>query len=168
MDDPTQSTGTIAIPTPANPARDAATAELTDIATNPANPRHAGYHRNDPQVSAYLDALYKKALPETPAQGTPPEPPTGGTDQATTMTPEDRVAQAEVESMLRQTLGHDYDHTMSNMRIGAQHLFASPDGAKALAGLSELITALGPLAQVRGIRFLAELGQLKKQQGGRP
>jgi len=44
-----------------NPALDAARAELKDIATNPNNPRHAGYQRNDSQVSAYLDGLYKKA-----------------------------------------------------------------------------------------------------------
>jgi hypothetical protein len=52
-------------------------------------------------------------------------------------------------------------------RIGAEHLFSTPDGKKILDALAPLITDLGPLAQVRGIRFLAELGQLKKQQGGR-
>jgi hypothetical protein len=154
-------------PASGNPALEAAKAELTDIATNPSNPRHAGYHRNDPQVSAYLDTLYKKALPETPAQGTPPAPaPLREPDQAPTMTPEDRVAQAEVETMLQRTLGADYDSTMSDMRIGASHLFAGPDGANALAPLAELITALGPLAQVRGIRFLADLGKLVKTHKG--
>lgn len=36
-------------------------AELVDISTNDKNPRHAGYLRGDPEVHAYIDALYKKA-----------------------------------------------------------------------------------------------------------
>jgi hypothetical protein len=35
-------------------------AELRDIQTNPENPRHAGFHRNDPAVSAYLDERYRE------------------------------------------------------------------------------------------------------------
>ena len=34
--------------------------EIRDIATNPANKYHAGYVRNDPFVSAYLDERYRE------------------------------------------------------------------------------------------------------------
>jgi hypothetical protein len=46
-----------------NPALDSARAELRDIATNQQNPRHAGYHRGDSQVSAYIDAVIASFLP---------------------------------------------------------------------------------------------------------
>src|SRR5437867_3406667 len=114
--------GTLTAPAPDNPLLTAAQAELKDIATNPENPRHAGYWRNDARVSAHIAQLYKKAvpskapLPETPTQSTPPAPAPGREpDQAPTMTPEDRVAQAEVETMLRQTFGEDYDREMAGM-----------------------------------------------------
>ena len=44
--------------------RTQAKAALTDIATNPANPRHAGYHRipMDPETDAHINALYKKGV----------------------------------------------------------------------------------------------------------
>jgi hypothetical protein len=161
---------TIAIPTPANPAGEAAKAELAAIMSDPNHKMHQGWLRSDPTVKEHVKTAYKKAYPDTPpettAQGTPPAP-APRRDPAPTMTPEDRAAQAEVEGMLRNTLGESYDATMADMGIGAQHLFAVPGGEKILAELSPLIVALGPLAQVRGIRFLAELGQLKKQQGGR-
>ena len=58
-----------------------------------------------------------------------------------TKSPQDRVAQTE---MLRLSFGEDHDREMSDMRIGAQHLFATPDGMK---------TNLGSLAQVPGIQL---------------
>jgi hypothetical protein len=168
MDDSAQSGGTITAPAPGNPALDAARAELTDIATNPANPRHAAYQRGDKQVSEYLDGLYKRAVPDTAAPATPTDPASGrDTEPAPTLTAEDRIAQAEVETMLQRTLGEDYESEMSDMRIGVQHLSSRPDAAKALAIIAPLIGELGDLLQVRGIRFLAEIGQHIKQHGGR-
>lgn len=144
------------------PALVAARAEHREIATNPENPRHAGYQRGDAQVSAYLDQLYRKAVPQTPATQTDPAP--IQEPALNDMTLEDRVAQTEVEMMLRQTLGDSYDSTMREMGVGARHLFSTPEGVKILETLSPLITDLGPLAQVRSIRFLAELGELITNQ----
>jgi hypothetical protein len=65
-------------------------------------------------------------------------------------------------------MGDDYESEMRDMRIGAGHLFSSPEGAQALTALSALITQLGPLEEVRGIRYLAELGRsIKNHNGGR-
>jgi hypothetical protein len=84
------------------------------------------------------------------------------TNSDDTMTLEDRQAHSEIDTMLRNTLGDDYDSEMRDMRIGAHHLFSTPDGQKVLGALAPLITALGPLAEVRGIRFLAEIAQMVK------
>lgn len=40
---------------------DSVRAEVADIMSNPNNPKHAGYHRNEPAVMQYIDELYKKA-----------------------------------------------------------------------------------------------------------
>ena len=146
---------------PDTPALDAARTEFTDIATNPANPRHNGYQRGDPQVSTYLDNLYKKTLP-TPT--IPPVPESQrfvsdtaadrkAQDDGTAPSLEDRAAQTQGGIMLRQTLGDDYDSEMSDMRIGASHLFSSPEGQQALTVLADSIVGLGPLAEVCGVRF---------------
>lgn len=82
------------------------------------------------------------------------------------MTREDRVAQTEVEAMLRQTLGDSYDGEMANMRIASSHLFASPSGQRVLSELAPLVSELGPLAEVRAIRFLAELGAMIRTHKG--
>lgn len=74
MEMDTGSGGTLTVQEPGNPALDAARAEMTEIATNPAHPKYAGYQRGDPQVSAYLDALYKKAVPDTQTPSTPSDP----------------------------------------------------------------------------------------------
>ena len=152
-----------------NPALDAARAELKDIATNPDNPRYAGYQRGNAQVSAYLDGLYKKACPETPPPDTPTTPASlREPEQDNTMTLEDRAAQTEVEEMLRRSFGDDFDTQMRDMRVGGGYLFGTKEQQTILETLSQLITDLGPLAQVRGIRFLAEIGQLvNNHKGGR-
>ena len=158
--------GALTVQGPGNPALDAARAEMKEIATNPAHPKYAGYQRGDPQVSAYLDALYKKAVPDTVTARTPSDPAPQRDTEQDAMTREDRVAQSEVDTMLRQTFGDGYDGGMSNMRIGASHLFAIPDGEKALAAFAPIITELGPLAEVRAIRFLAELGEMIRTHKG--
>jgi hypothetical protein len=154
--------GTLTVQEPGNPALDAARAEMTEIATNPAHPKYAGYQRGDQQVSAYLDALYKKAVPDTVTARTPP----GETPEQDAMTREDRVAQTEVDTMLRQTLGDSYDGEMANMRIAGSHLFASPSGQRVLSELAPLVSELSPLAEVRAIRFLAELGAMIRTHKG--
>jgi ribosomal protein S7 len=56
---------------------------------------------------------------------------------------------------------------MSDMRIAANHLFSSPEGQQALAVLANTITVLGPLEEVRSIRYLAELGRsIQSHKGG--
>jgi hypothetical protein len=118
-------------------------------------------------VHDYLHQLYQKAVPQPTAPSTPTAPaPLRTPEPDHTLTLEDRAAQHKTETMLRQTLGEDYESAMSDMRIGAQHLFSMPEGEKVLAAFAPLITDLGPVAEVRAIRFLGELGQLIKQQGG--
>ena len=152
---------------PNNPAGLAAREELGKIMSDTSHPMHAGYLRNDKAVEAHLEAVYRKAYPETPAPNTPPAP-ASTPEQApdTTLSLEDRAAHTELDTTLRRTFGEDYDSEMSNMRVGASHLFTSPESHKVLADFSHLITGLGPLAEVRAIRFLAEIGALIKQQGG--
>jgi hypothetical protein len=154
---------------PDTPALQTARAEMTDIATNKDHKMYAGYHRGDKAVMAHIDELYTKAVPPAPPVPSltdrPPEP--REQDHGAT-TAEDRVAQTEVETMLQQIMGDDYESEMRDMRIGAGHLFSSPEGAQALTALSALITQLGPLEEVRGIRYLAELGRsIKNHNGGR-
>jgi len=84
------------------------------------------------------------------------------------MTLKDRTAQTEVEEMLRRSFGDDFDTQMRDMRVGGGYLFGTKEQQTILETLSQLITDLGPLAQVRGIRFLAEIGQLvNNHKGGR-
>jgi hypothetical protein len=70
--------------------------------------------------------------------------------------------QTEVETMLRSALGESFDGEMHNMRVGVSHLRSIDGGDKALGEFAALISGLGPLAEVRGIRFLAEIGQMVK------
>src|SRR5262245_25028130 len=149
-----------------NAAGDAARAELTDIATNPANARHAGYLRNDPEVSAYLDTVYKRAYPgKMPSEGLssdrPPEAKPVEQQHASRL-PEETVAHTEIDTMLRRTFGDEYDITMRDMRLGAGPLFGDEEGQALLEKLSQRIIDLdlGPEAEVAGIRYLAHLGQL--------
>lgn len=153
-----------------SPALEAARAELREIATNPNNPRYAGYHKGDPDVSKYLDGLYQRAVPPTAspvnldqglsvttsalerqsAQGEP---------GLNTLSREERVVASDVQMMLRQTLGDEYDTEMRDMGVAARHLFGGEGGRAALDVLANAISQLGPLAEVRGIRYLAELGR---------
>jgi hypothetical protein len=158
--------GALTVQEPGNPALDAARAEMTEIATNPAHPKYDGYQRGDREVSDYLDALYKKAVPDTGAERTLPAPAPHRDTEQDTMTREDRVAQTEVDTMLRQTLGDSYDGEMASMRIASQHLFATAEGKQALAALAPILTELGPLAEVRAIRFLAEIGDMVRTHKG--
>jgi hypothetical protein len=154
---------------PVNPAGVEARQELARIISDPTHPMHEGYTRADKQVMDHIEGMYTKAYGGSSAPGetgrslaTWP----GETPEQDAMTREDRVAQTEVETMLRQTLGTDYDTSMRDMRIGASHLFSIPDGEKTLAAFAPIITELGPLAEVRAIRFLAELGEMIRTHKG--
>ena len=148
------------IESPSTPALDAARAEMTDIATNPENPRHAAYHRGDSAVSAYIDGLYKHAVPKHAKVEIGNESVSVATDFS-----EDAQAQAEVETALRAELGDSYDTTMTEMASGAKYLFDGEEGQHALTSLAYRLTGLGPKAEALGIKFLADLSKL--QQGGR-
>jgi hypothetical protein len=50
---------------------------------------------------------------------------------------------------------------------GAGHLFGNEAGQQALTTIAEVVSGLGHHAEVLGIRFLSELGQLIKSQGDR-
>ena len=170
MEMDTGSGGTLTVQEPGNPALDAARAEMTEIATNPAHPKYAGYQRGDSVVSAYLDALYRKAVPDTQTQRPLADPaPHRDTEQDAMSTQEDlegRHAATEIETTLRNALGDEHDAIMQSMRLASSHLFASPTGRQALGEWSELFANLGPLAEVRAVRFLGELGQLIQQHKG--
>ena len=81
---------------PSSPALDAARAEMTEIATNPQNPRHAGYQRGEKQVMDYLDGRYKQAIPENKPVEIRNESVSDSTDFS-----EDTQGQADVEIALR-------------------------------------------------------------------
>lgn len=150
---------------------DSPLAELLKIQTDASHPMHAGFHRNDPEAISYIKGLYEKRYgngaiqlgPSTaftePAEASTVSSPTG-------LSPEERVAQAEVDTFLRQTLGEEYDSEMRDMRMGSAHLFASPDGVKLLDHIAPVISGLGPQAEVLGIRFLAQLGRLAHTHTG--
>src|SRR5262245_38865347 len=98
-----------------NPALDAARAEHHAIATDPEHPKHEGYKKGDGIVSAYLDSLYRKAFPQTPAPPVlsnepPPLVPHGGVSLTTDLTGQDRLerAQADALTALKQEFGDDF------------------------------------------------------------
>lgn len=147
-------------------------AELARIRTDPAHPLHAGFLRNDPQVRTHLEGLYtrhygsamvqfgpRSPLDESTTGTAPPIPP----DEAA-QSPEERVAQHQVEETLRHTFGDDYETIMFNARIGAGHMFENPETTQALEHLSTLVTSLGPEAEVHAVRFLSQVGQLHTQR----
>lgn len=107
-------------PAPGSPALQAARAELTDIATNPSNPRHAGYQRGDAAVSAYLGQLYKQAVPTSaPVEiGIGKSFSTGGTDDEPAWSPEDAQAMEE----LRQEWGASSSAHMVDAQFGMSRL----------------------------------------------
>lgn len=146
---------------PNTPALDAAQAEYADIMTNPQNPRHAGLHRGDPAVSAYIDSLYKKAVPNN----APVEIGKQESVSATNDFSGDAEAQAEVETALRAEFGEAYDTTMSAMASGAKFLFEGEEGQRALSALAYRMTGLGPKAEALGVKFLADLSKLQTQGG---
>ena len=114
----TGSGGTLTVQEPGNPALDAARAALNDIATNPNNPRHAGYQRGDAQVSAYLDQLYKNAVPADAPVGGAESASAGGPDEVPTVSPED----AQMDAELRDELGDGYAQHMDAARGGVYRL----------------------------------------------
>ena len=161
-----------------SPVLEAARAELREIVTNPNNSRYAGYHKGDPDVSKYLDGLYRRAVPPTASPRTLDQglsvttsdlerQSAQGEPGLTALSREERVASSEVQTMLRQTLGDEYDTEMRDMGVGAKHLFGGEGGKAALDVLASTISELGPLAEVRGIRYLAELGRdiMARQRG---
>ena len=143
--------------------------ELTRIIGDPTHPMHAGYARGERQVMDHIEGMYTHAYGGSPAPvetGRSLTTRPSETPEPDAMTREHRVAQTEVEAMLKQSFGDSYDGEMSNMRVGASRLFAIPDGEKALAAFAPIITELGPLAEVRTIRFLAEIGEMIRTHKG--
>jgi hypothetical protein len=71
MDEGLPSGGTL---TASNPALQAAQAEYEKVLTDPTHPHYAGYRRGDKAAHDYAESFYRKALPPTPAPGTPSAP----------------------------------------------------------------------------------------------
>jgi hypothetical protein len=152
----------------ANPAGEQVRQELSRIMSDPTHPMHEGYSRGDRQAMDHVERMYTKAYGGGSAPGETGRSMTtrpGETPEQDTTTREDRAAAGAVDAQLRLVFGDRYDSEMSSMRVASQHLFATAEGAQALAALAPLVSELGPLAEVRAIRFLAELGQLLSQKG---
>jgi hypothetical protein len=165
-----------------NPAAEAARAELKAIMSDPSHRLHTAWRHGDAAaVDRHLQPFYDKVAGASAlvideegltVTGAPSSPPTEATLHPPNAEPpaassaEDRAAQAEVDTMLRETLGDDYETEMRDMRIGAAHLFSIPDGQKVADAFAPLITELGPQAELLGVRFLAELGRLSTARKG--
>ena len=119
-------------PARGNPALEAARAEMKDVMTNAQNPRHAGYQRGDTQVSAYLDGLYKKAVPESAPVEIDQGLSAGGPDDATpALSPED----LQTVEGLKQEWGEHYEAHSDDARFGSSRL------ARVLGGEVDDLTA---------------------------
>lgn len=89
--------GALAAPALDSAALQVAQAELKDIMSNPANPRHAGFHRGDAGVSRYLEDLYKKAAPlAAPREAAPLS--TGGPDEEPGLSAADAQAWEDLQT----------------------------------------------------------------------
>jgi hypothetical protein len=152
---------------PSSPALDAARAEATDIATNPQNPRHAGYHRGDPQVSTYLDGIYKKAIPENkPVSFTrgsvslgPVEPQPGETPEEAA----DRQRNEVIVAPLKQAWGPTYEARMATVPGTVNTLFEDMGEVYHELG-ARVREHFGPKGEAATLKYFAELHDIK--QGG--
>jgi hypothetical protein len=181
MDD-TPSGGTLTAPAPSNPALEAAQAELTDIATNPSNPRYAGYKRGDKQVLSHLEQLYQKACPPGIAPSpigdeTAPLVPREGLSLTTDLTGSGRYEQAQAEALtaLQQEYGADFTSNLmpedpAAVRANLQREWG-PDFESRWAGVENVAThllhhnprlyfeAAAVLGDARGLRLLDAIRQ---------
>ncbi len=149
----------------ANPALDSARAELTKVMTDTTHPDHAAFRRGDEKVVARIGSLYTKAVGSAPAPIDDGIMITGKPDgQSDGQSSDDMLAAQAIDTMLRHTLGESYDSEMTDMRIGARSLFGSENGPALFDALNPIVTALGPEAEVAGVRFLAHLGRLTQRR----
>jgi hypothetical protein len=149
------------------PALDAARAEMTEIATNPSNPRYAGYQRGDPQVSAYIDGLYKQAVPdaapvrlktESVSVG-PVEPQPGETPEAAAI----RTRNDVILAPLKQEWGPLYERRFAAAQAVMGTLFEGR--GEVLDDLGEIVRiTYGPKGEAAVLKLFAELEDIK--QGG--
>ena len=123
------------IESPSTPALDAARAEMKEVATNPQNPRYAGYQRGDKQVMDYLDEVYKKAVPDSvpvPLRHESLSARTGGPDdQAPALSPED----TEAFEALRHEWGDQYHEHHADAQFGMSRI------TRAFGGEADDLTA---------------------------
>jgi hypothetical protein len=141
---------------PAPSAGDQVKSELADIMSNPQNQMHEGFKRNDPVVNAHIDKLYRKCYGTAPAIEDP------GVTISIPLSQEALEAKeaSEAQSRLRRELGESYEATMTDMRVGANHLFGGPDGQQLLTVFTEKLSGLGSKGEALGYRYLAELSKL--------
>jgi hypothetical protein len=150
---------------PSTPALDAARAEMTDIATNPQNPRHAGYHRGDKQVMDYIDAGYKKAIPENKPVSFaresvslgPVEPQEGETPDAAAVRQRNEVILAP----LKQEWGPDYERRFAALQGELRPMFE--DRWEVLDDLGEYVRSeYGPRGETAALEFFAKLADIRR------
>ena len=153
----------ISASTPA--AESPATVELRSILSDPSHRLHGPLMRGDADANAYVDSLYKRDFPNPGAPPAKTDP--NGTVPSSEMpllTQEDRAARSAYEETLRQHFGDEFDTVMTNMEHGMKTLCTTPESVKALDAFTEAISGLGPLAEIRSIRFLSELGELARNR----
>jgi hypothetical protein len=108
-------------PEPADPA---ALAEATDIMSNPQNPRHSSFIKNDQSTLDHVSALYKRAYPgEVNLTADSPELQAAFSEPVQVEQPQEPVYvpaenSADVE-MLRARWGNEFDATFQSFARGA-------------------------------------------------
>lgn len=140
------------------PAAEALRAEVRDIATNPSNPRHVGYTRNDPQVAAYLGQRYAEVYGsgavdvssgvDVQGSGQGPGAPESA-HAASAALESDPMFQSEVAEALRQRFGDGYAGTLEGIRATGEQLVHAA-GDKGFDDLEAwLLDGLSPGATVQ-------------------
>lgn len=149
-------------------AGEAVRTELSRIMNDPTHAWHGGYKRNDPEVSARIDAMYRKVYGEAPAfpdrgitvTSSFLTPPPSHAD-AESMEQEARHAQVQAELRLQQAMGDSFEPELRSARSMAARMFATPESLKVLDEVfAPLISGLGPHGEALAVRFLAELNRL--------
>lgn len=144
------------------PAAEAVRAEMNDIMTNKANPLHAGYWAKGAKVLEQIDQKYAGVYGSgkvTLGEGLS----VGGEAPQEGETPEAAEARARNEVILqplRQEWGEQFEANFAGARAEARELFA--DHADLFDELGARIREAGPKAEALAVRFLADLGKLRK------
>lgn len=144
-------------------------AEVGRVMSDSAHPHHGGWTRGDQQAKDYVQGLYDKlhgegtvALSEGLSVGGTPEPAAGETPEAA----EERARSEVILQPLRQEWGQHFEANFAAARGEARELFTGEDGVvqpQVFEDLgSRIRTLYGPKGEALAIKFLADLGRIRK------